>query len=126
AGNAILNAFCENFSLTHLNLSANRLDDHNCAVLAEMLQKNTTLLSLNLNYNQIGRNGSFVTNSLSKNKSLEFLGLRHNNLLPITIESFLESLFLNTTLIQLDLLRVLDDDQIIVIQKEEKYFPILS
>ncbi|CAG8707957.1 9007_t:CDS:2, partial [Racocetra persica] len=126
SGNTILNALCENSSLIHLNLSTNKLNDQNCATLAKMLRKNTTLISLDLNYNQLGRNRSFVANSLGKNKSLEFLGLCQNSFSPTIVESFLENRNLNTTLIQLDLSRILDDNQIVKIKKEEKYLPILT
>ncbi|CAG8791158.1 28154_t:CDS:1, partial [Racocetra persica] len=125
-GNAILNTLYKNSSLTQLNLSTNKLNDQNYTTLAKILRKNTTLISLDLNYNKLGGNGSFVANSLGENKSLEFLGLHQNSFSPTIVESFLERLNLNTTLIQLDLSRILDDNQIVKIQKEEKYLPILT
>lgn len=125
-GNTILNALCQNTTLTYLNLSSNMLDSNNCATLAQMLRTNNTLLSLNLNYNELGKDGSLVADALSENKSLQFLGLRENKFSLIIIESFLKSLFLNTTLIKLDLLRNLSNNQIILIQNNEEYSSIHS
>src|SRR5690348_9680003 len=51
--NDIFSTLYENISLTHLDILYNLLDYRNCLMLKTMLQKNTTLILLNLSHNSL-------------------------------------------------------------------------
>ncbi|CAG8537468.1 3251_t:CDS:1, partial [Gigaspora margarita] len=68
-----------------------------------MLQKNTTITSLNLNHNSLGESGYLIAEGLDKNTNLKFLNLQNNNFTIETVQSFVNNLLKNTALICLDL-----------------------
>ncbi|CAF1118922.1 unnamed protein product [Adineta steineri] len=72
--------------------------------LADALKNNTTLITLNLNYNKIGDKGAqYLADSLRNNTTFTTLTLSYNQLGPIGAQYVADSLTNNTTLVQLDL-----------------------
>ena len=80
------------------------IDDASAAVLAAVLEANTTLTSLNLFNNNLGPAGAeSLATALKTNKTLTDLYLAGNNLGPAGAESFARALKTNTTLRNLNL-----------------------
>ena len=80
------------------------IDDASAAVLAAVLEANTTLTNLNLFNNNLGPAGAeSLATALKTNKTLTDLYLAGNNLGPAGAESFARALKTNTTLRNLNL-----------------------
>ena len=80
------------------------IDDASAAVLAAVLEANTTLTNLNLFNNNLGPAGAeSLATALKTNKTLTDLYLAGNNLGPAGAESFVRALKTNTTLRNLNL-----------------------
>ena len=106
-----------NKSLTHLDLSKNRLLDSGARCIFEGLQHNTTLVNLNLSHTGIKATdpdtARFLTKMLQVNKSLTHLDLSKNRLLDSGARCIFEGLQNNTTLVNLNLhtgIEVIDPD----------------
>ena len=102
---AVLAAVVEsNSTLTSLNLSANNMGPAGAESLATALKTNTTLTNLNLRWNNIGPAGAeSLATALKTNTALTNLGLHGNNIGPAGAESLATVLKTNTTLTNLDL-----------------------
>ena len=105
ASAAVLAAVLEaNTTLTNLNLFNNNLGPAGAESLATALKTNTTLTNLNLSLNNIGPAGAeSLATALKTNKTLTDLYLAGNNLGPAGAESFARALKTNTTLRNLNL-----------------------
>ena len=80
------------------------IDDASAAVIAAVLEANTTLTNLNLFNNNLGPAGAeSLATALKTNKTLTDLYLAGNNLGPAGAESFARALKTNTTLRNLNL-----------------------
>ena len=96
-----------NKSLTHLDLSANRILDTGACCLFEGLQRNTTLVNLNLSNTCLTIKdvitAKFLTKLLHLNKSLTHLDLSHNEISNSGLRSIFKGLQHNITLLHLNL-----------------------
>ena len=102
---AVLAAVLEaNTTLTHLNLERNNIRTPGAESLATALKTNTTLTNLYLTFNIIGSAGAeSLATALKTNKTLRNLSLYDNNIGPAGAESLATALKTNTTLTILDL-----------------------
>ena len=102
---AVLAAVLEaNTTLTHLNLERNNIRTPGAESLATALKTNTTLTNLYLTFNIIGSAGAeSLATALKTNKTLRNLSLYDNNIGPAGAESLVTALKTNTTLTILDL-----------------------
>ena len=100
---AVLAAVLEaNTTLTNLDLQGNNIGPAGAESLATALKTNTTLTNLFLSHNNIGPAGAeSVATVLKTNTTLTNLDLSHNNLGPAGAESFATALKANTTLTNL-------------------------
>ena len=100
---AVLAALLEaNTSLANLDLSHNKIGPAGAESLATALKTNTTLTNLFLSHNNIGPAGAeSVATVLKTNTTLTNLDLSHNNLGLAGAESFATALKANTTLTNL-------------------------
>ncbi|CAG8510233.1 5533_t:CDS:1, partial [Gigaspora margarita] len=67
-----------------------------------MFQKNTTLISLNLNNNLLAKSGDLIE-GLDGNTNLKYLDLQKNKFFVEVVHSFISHLLNNATLTHLDL-----------------------
>ena len=102
---AVLAAVLEtNTTLTHLYLSCNNLGPAGAVSLATALETNTTLTNLNLSINNLGLAGAeSLATALKTNTALTNLDLSGNSIGPAGAESLATALKTNTTLTNLDL-----------------------
>ena len=105
AAAAVLAAVLEtNTTLTHLYLSCNNLGPAGAVSLATALETNTTLTNLNLSINNLGLAGAeSLATALKTNTALTNLDLSGNSIGPAGAESLATALKTNTTLTNLDL-----------------------
>ena len=105
AAAAVLAAVLEtNTTLTNLNLSGNNLCPAGAESIAAALKTNTTLTNLGLDDNNLGPAGAAsLATALKTNTSLKSLDLSDNNLGPAGAESLATALKTNTSLTSLDL-----------------------
>ena len=96
--------FGECLALQQGEIKLEGIDGASAAVLAAMLEANTTLTNLNLFNNNLGPAGAeSLATALKTNKTLTDLYLAGNNLGPAGAESFARALKTNTTLRNLNL-----------------------
>ena len=107
AAAAVIAAVLEaNTTLTNLNLSINNVCPARAESLATGLKTNTTLTNLNLSKTHLGPAGAkSLATALKTNKTLTNLNLSENNLGPAGAESLAKALKSNTTLTNVDLHR---------------------
>ena len=100
---AVLAAVLEaNTTLTNLDLQGNNIGPAGAESLATALKTNTTLTNLDLSYNNIGSAGAeSLATALKTNTTLTNLNLSLNNIGPAGAESLATALKTNTTLKQL-------------------------
>ena len=105
AAAAVLAAVLEtNTTLRHLYLSCNNLGPASAVSLATALETNTTLTNLNLSINNLGPAGAeSLATALKTNTALTNLDLSGNGIGPAGAESLATALKTNTTLTNLDL-----------------------
>ncbi|CAH3190781.1 unnamed protein product, partial [Porites lobata] len=105
AATAVIAAVLEaNTTLTNLHLSINNIGPVGAESLATALKTNTTLTNLDLSYNNLGPAGAeSLATALKTNTTLTNLDLFHNNLGPAGAESLATALKTNTTLTNLHL-----------------------
>ena len=105
AAAAVLAAVLEaNTTLTHLNLQRNNICTAGAESLATALKTNTTLTNLDLYSNNLGPAGAeSLATALKTNTTLTNLDLSVNNIGPAGAESLATALKTNTTLTNLDL-----------------------
>ena len=103
-GSALTKMLCMNKTLTHLDLSHNRLSDSGAHCIFQGLQQNTTLIYLNLQSNGI-KGCEDTAQALNKlfqvNKTLTHLNLSDNKM--FCSRHIFEGLQHNTTLVHLNL-----------------------
>ena len=91
-------------ALQHGGIISEGLDDAAAAVIAAVLEANTTLTNLHLSINNIGPAGAeSLATALKTNTTLTNLNLSDNNLGPAGAESLATALKTNTTLTNLNL-----------------------
>ncbi|CAH3184204.1 unnamed protein product, partial [Porites lobata] len=102
---AVLAAVLEaNTTLTNLNLSLNNIGSAGAESLATALKTNTNLTKLNLRSNNIGpAGGESLATGLKTNTTLKNLNLSFNSIGPAGAESLAAALRANTTLTNLNL-----------------------
>ena len=88
-------------TLTHIYLYNNKIADAGAMALAESITHNTSLETLYLNWNQIGKEGGIALFDALKNTSIRKLNLSENNLWDVT--NIGKTLANNQTLKELDL-----------------------
>eukprot|EP01091_Cochliopodium_minus_P016008 TRINITY_DN5861_c0_g1_i1.p1 TRINITY_DN5861_c0_g1~~TRINITY_DN5861_c0_g1_i1.p1 ORF type:complete len:302 (-),score=38.73 TRINITY_DN5861_c0_g1_i1:3-908(-) len=94
----------KNKTLIKLDLSGNKINDEGCKFLRDSLKKNSTLKSLNLAQNLLSiKSGKYICDILMNNSSLEIINLNGNFLGDKGIELISNSLKYNTSLKQLDI-----------------------
>lgn len=78
---ALADALSKNSSLQVLDLHDNSIGDDGAVALANGLSKNTSLTALDISSNRIGDDGAvaFAGVLMTDNRTLEALGIRHNN-----------------------------------------------
>ena len=92
-----------NTTLTNLGLQGNNIGPAGAVSLATALKTNTTLTNLDLSYNNIGSAGAeSLATALKTNTTLTNLNLSLNNIGPAGTESLATALKTNTTLTNLD------------------------
>ncbi|EGG14190.1 hypothetical protein DFA_11959 [Cavenderia fasciculata] len=100
----IMRALIVNSSITSINLSLNSLRSDEGEILGQVLTKNTTLTSLNLGNNILGRGCIPILQALKTNKTLKHLNLRKNLIRDMIPPGLLfQVLCQNTTLKYFDL-----------------------
>merc|ERR1711934_1193021 len=100
----LLEILSQNFSLTHLDLSHNKLSDVGAQMLSEYLSQPCTLMYLNLADNQIyGEGGLLLGRALHYNSTLCELNMRLNRLGDMGGRVLLDGLVQNTTLTSVNL-----------------------
>ena len=107
AAAAVIAAVLEaNTTLTNLDLSRNRVGPAGAESLATALKTNTTLTNLDLSQNNVGPAGAdSLATALKTNTTLTNLDLSQNNVGPAGAESLATALKTNTTLTNLNLSR---------------------
>ena len=106
AAAAVIAAVLEaNTTMTNLDLSLNNVGPAGAESLATALKTNTTLTNLDLSHNKVGPAGAeSLATELKTNKTLTNLDLSQNNLGPAGAESLATALKTNTTLTNLVLI----------------------
>ena len=93
-----------NTTIVDLNLSYNNLGDQRARKLAKYLIKNKILTSLNLSSNSIGYDGSrYISQAIKLNTTLEYLNLKLNSIDDKGGAKLFKDLTFNTTILTLDM-----------------------
>jgi len=100
----LMTGLIKNNTITHLDLSHNKITNHGARLLSKLLGENSVITTLNLGDNQIhAEGGRYLARGLRENSSLLNLNLRLNRLTDDGCRLLLEGLQENIYLMDLNI-----------------------